>query len=65
MNYLYEGPGGKGNFLLLENDLKNPQGSRQLRDHLFSRIRMPDYLNSDQSSIKWMPRLSGDGGEYL
>ena len=59
--FIVAGPGGKGNFLEMEKQLKDPaQGG--LRAHVFDRIRMPDYLSSDQASIKWMPRLSGDAG---
>ncbi len=35
---------------------------QQLRQHIFHRLRMPDQLNPDQASTKFMPRLSGDGG---
>ena len=62
------GPNGSGNFLLLKDRLSNPNGPAKdqlLREHIFNRLRMPDYLNKDQGSLKWMPRLSGDAGLYL
>lgn len=57
------GPNGKGNFLLIESDLIDISSKKQgLRQHIFHRLRMPDQLNADQASTKYMPRLSGDGG---
>ena len=57
------GPNGKGNFLPLEEDLKDPSAAkRNMRQHIFHRLRMPDNLNPDQASTKYMPRISGDGG---
>jgi hypothetical protein len=33
---------------------------RLLREHVFSRLRLPDYADPDQASTKYMPRLSGN-----
>ena len=48
----------------MEDPLKDPKQTA-LRAHIFGRIRMPDYSNPDQASIKWMPRLSGNGGDAI
>ncbi len=60
------GPNGRGNFLPQEKSLKNTttgySDEHKLRQHIFHRMRMPDQLNPDQASTKFMPRLSGDGG---
>jgi len=65
--YEGHGVGGKGNFLPLEDRLKDSgDASRLLREHVSNRIRMPDpYPEPDtrgQASAKFMPRLSGDIG---
>lgn len=62
--FIPTGPKAKGNFLEMEDALKDPKQAA-LRAHVFGRIRMPDYLNPDQASIRWMPRLSGDGGDAI
>jgi hypothetical protein len=68
--YAYQGhgPTGKGNFLPLKENLGavTPQERRNhqdLRDHVFQRLRKPDYQDISQACTKFMPRLSGDGGD--
>ncbi|KAG0698477.1 hypothetical protein DFH29DRAFT_941196 [Suillus ampliporus] len=67
----YDGHGvsGKGNFLTMESKLATPGGAteeiRVLREHIFNRLRLPDYQDQDQSSTKYMPRLSGNDGDAL
>ena len=48
----------------MENKLATPgnptEAIRLLREHVFSRLRLPDYTDPDQASTKYMPRLSGN-----
>ena len=62
---LFQGPGGFGNFLPLEKKLADNSAENQaLRDHIFGRLREPDFRNNDQAHVQLMPRLSGDNGAY-
>jgi hypothetical protein len=48
----------------MEKDLATPgtatEAIRELRKHVFERLRLPDYEDPDQASTKYMPRLSGN-----
>ncbi|KAI0825347.1 hypothetical protein BC628DRAFT_1410386 [Trametes gibbosa] len=59
------GPGGYGDFLPNEEDLSNPKGNAALRQHIFGRLREPNYRNKDQAHVILMPRLSGDNGDAI
>ncbi|KAG1743607.1 uncharacterized protein EDB91DRAFT_1335740 [Suillus paluster] len=66
----YDGHGvsGKGNFLTMKDDLASLEDTTKiqaLRDHIFSRLRLPDYEDRVQASTKYMPRLSGNDGDAL
>lgn len=45
-----------------ERDKFKKASHKLLRQHVFDRLRMPDLLNPDQATVKYMPRLAGDGG---
>ncbi|CCM05259.1 uncharacterized protein FIBRA_07469 [Fibroporia radiculosa] len=67
-NEAYQGHGvaGMGNFLPIKSKLATPGKAMSdaiLRDRIFKRLRAPDYEKPDQASTKFMPRLSGDGGD--
>ncbi|KAG1743634.1 uncharacterized protein EDB91DRAFT_1274175 [Suillus paluster] len=68
-NDAYHGHGvaGKGNFLTMEDKLATPGAATEeiqlLREHIFGRLRLPDYEDQDQASTKYMPRLAGNEGE--
>ncbi|KAM5533429.1 hypothetical protein V8D89_012867 [Ganoderma adspersum] len=58
------GPGGFGNFWPLLDSLSSKDAQYQaLRQHIFGRLREPDYRNRDQAHVILMPRLSGDNGD--
>ncbi|KAH9850551.1 hypothetical protein C2E23DRAFT_734556 [Lenzites betulinus] len=59
------GPGGYGDFLPNEKDLSSPNGNAALRQHIFGRLREPNYRNNDQAHVIFMPRLSGDNGDAI
>ncbi|EKM50630.1 uncharacterized protein PHACADRAFT_129992 [Phanerochaete carnosa HHB-10118-sp] len=60
------GPGGFGDFLPLEQTLSSSgSDSKPLREHVFERLREPDFRNKDQAHVQLMPRLSGDNGDAL
>ncbi|KIM57587.1 hypothetical protein SCLCIDRAFT_1219256 [Scleroderma citrinum Foug A] len=64
----YEGHGvaGKGNFLTMEDQLKSKaEDSRLLREHVFNRLRLPDYEDPSQANTMYMPRLSGNNGDAI
>ena len=55
------GVAGKGNFLTMEDKLKSKaEDSRLLREHVFNRLRHPDYEDLGQANTIYMPRLSGN-----
>ena len=55
------GVAGKGNFLTMEDQLKSKaEDSRLLREHVFNRLRLPDYEDPSQANTMYMPRLSGN-----
>jgi len=55
------GVAGKGNFLTMEDQLKSKgEESRLLREHVFNRLRLPDYEDPGQANTIFMPRLSGN-----
>jgi hypothetical protein len=63
------GYGGKGYFAAMEEQLKKvPKPGekdeyKELREHVFRRLRTPNYVNNDQASVIYMPRLSGNDGQ--
>ncbi|KAJ8591361.1 hypothetical protein M405DRAFT_860602 [Rhizopogon salebrosus TDB-379] len=65
----YDGHGvsGKGNFLTMKDQLATPGATTELiqllREHVFNRLRLPDYKDPNQASTKYMPRLSGNDGD--
>ncbi|KDQ58316.1 hypothetical protein JAAARDRAFT_46828 [Jaapia argillacea MUCL 33604] len=73
--YQGHGPLGKGNFLLMQKDLAEPETDvppspdvskrRILREFIFGRLRKPNYEDPTQASTKFMPRLSGDDGDSM
>lgn len=56
------GPGGYGDYLSMENDLSDNEGDAAQRQHIFKRLREPNFRNEDQAHVILMPRLSGDNG---
>ena len=45
----------------MENQLKSKgEESRLLREHVFNRLRLPDYEDLGQANTMFMPRLSGN-----
>jgi len=45
----------------MENQLKsNGEDSRLLREHVFNRLRLPEYKDPGQANTMYMPRLSGN-----
>ena len=59
------GPGGFGNFWLQRDNLSSKDDKHKaLREHIFGRLRQPDYQNKDQAHVILMPRLSGDAGTH-
>ncbi|KAL4065368.1 hypothetical protein V8B97DRAFT_2016672 [Scleroderma yunnanense] len=64
--YEGHGVGGKGNFLPMESQLKSKgDDSRLLREHVFHRLRLPDYEDINQANTMYMPRLSGNNGDSI
>ncbi|PVF96132.1 hypothetical protein CPB86DRAFT_522864 [Serendipita vermifera] len=69
--YQGHGYGGKGYFASMEDKLRKApkQGEKDeykaLREHIFERLRVPDYKNKDQANVKYMPRLSGNDGDAI
>ncbi|KAG0698475.1 hypothetical protein DFH29DRAFT_941178 [Suillus ampliporus] len=67
----YDGHGvsGMGNFLTMKDKLATTgpvtDEIQALREHIFSRLRLPNYDDPDQASTKYMPRLSGNDGDAL
>ncbi|EJF58812.1 hypothetical protein DICSQDRAFT_172636 [Dichomitus squalens LYAD-421 SS1] len=60
------GPAGFGNFWPQEPQLSSTEIQyKALREHIFGRLREPDYRNKDQAHVIFMPRLSGDRGDAL
>lgn len=60
---LCKGPGGFGDFCALEEKLSSTSSEyKALREHIFSKLRQPDFQNKDQAHVQLMPRLSGDNG---
>ncbi|KAF8208007.1 hypothetical protein K438DRAFT_1813258 [Mycena galopus ATCC 62051] len=66
--YQGHGLGAFGNFLPKENELSSPSPDTtvtELRQHIFSRLREPDFRNPTQAHTIFMPRLSGDNGDAI
>ncbi|KAL1952428.1 hypothetical protein VTO73DRAFT_1577 [Trametes versicolor] len=59
------GPRGYGDFLPKESDLSTPNGDPAQRQHIFGRLREPNFRNQDQAHVILMPRLSGDNGDAV
>lgn len=59
------GPNGYGDYLPKESDLSTPNGDPAQRQHIFGRLREPNFRNKDQAHVILMPRLSGDNGKSL
>ncbi|OBZ79331.1 L-lysine 6-oxidase [Grifola frondosa] len=64
--YRGHGPNGFGNFAAMEKELSSVPTSadknKNLRQHIFDRLRVPNFKNKDMAGEKFMPRLSGDSG---
>ncbi|KAH7909835.1 hypothetical protein BJ138DRAFT_1154305 [Hygrophoropsis aurantiaca] len=65
--YTGHGVAGLGNFLPMKEKLADPnsEGGQVLRQHIFKRLRRPDYQDLNQASTKFMPRLSGNNGDAI
>jgi hypothetical protein len=65
------GYGGKGDFASMKEMLSKvpvpgtKDEYRELREHVFRRLREPDYKNNDQANVKYMPRLSGNDSNFF